>query len=1212
METKERIAPETLSAFLEGLPDLLESLRAQGYGLGTRQHVAAHELVGSLFARGGLPPTLLELDDWLAPLICFTPAQQEDFRERYLQWLIERRLVDKPDITSDPKPVEIKPPTTTTTEPSIVERIVRRLKTNRRPLMIACALLFVAATLFAAYYFAAYYFAADNRKEEDLTRVVVLNPPVPDPAPVALPSDEVNPAPTSTLTPTTTPTPDVGQAWDVDKPAGGTTVAADPFEFKPDDPPPPGFWARNFETLVALTLVPPFAALGLWQVLRRMRRRKDAERFGKEKPRYDKIKVRGVRERVFQSAALRPVARGLRHYLSVESRQLDARSTVLASAGRGGLFTPVYGRRRTLPEYLVLIDRVGFGDQLAQLNSDIVTRLSEHDVYIDTYYFHGDPRRCREGGPDSPQLSLSDLAARHPDHYLLIFSDGTGLISTTTGRPEPFVEQFLYWRGRALLTSIPKLEWEYREWALEREGLKVLPATVEGLRLLVEAVNLGARSMRAPGFDDTPPYPDILREQPTLWKERDEPPPNQTRRLVTHLRRYLGPKAFELLCACAVYPIMQWGVTLFLAYELLSRREVDELLPRLLRLPWFRNGTMPQWLRRVLVRELPRARRRLVRERLEHLLLAFLENPASGLRPLFKEERDAQDTAAPASLLTRVRERLEAWRRSRLLRRRLEHAPARSPLAEPVFLNYITNNQTAEALPAPVRNKLFHRGVAAFGLRLAPAAALVAVAVLTGLFLLLLERPTDDIYTPGAPDDLMSRLLARPPAQTTDPDFTYTPTTVRQGQMNVAVTVKVVTPGEYDLSKMRFAPADSNKIRFQTAAEGVSSAVSLNSETLTGPFVVARDAPLGKTEIYLFEGDKLRARLPFNVAAAGQAAQRQQQQCPNIKVQAVGATADTDQGTVSARVVLVSPPASPSLTYFWVAKAPAGITGGQGTRSVTISGVYEAEGPQTLGVRVGGLPAGCPNTATYNVSDAASSASTTAPAFKITVEPQSVTVCPSNPKLNNPSDSVVKVFTVSNANDRVDVEVNNGAISFTGSASMQMAMEGGFVNEGHYKWNLSGMSPGTYIVTVRPAVASAPPGASRPGVSKTVTVNGCPRDAAAPVTAQAPPTGDKGQLLISFDDKGKPVELLAVDMTVRLVPRGKAPQGFVQAKFVRTFKMSPEAFTMSDFTFEDVPYGDYNLVVSSAQYYNATFPVSVGQPSVEYTGLKLKIRPTGR
>src|SRR5215213_1799918 len=115
MNTHGRINPETLSAFLEGLPDLLESLRAQGYGLGTRQHVAAHELVGSLFAHGGLPPTLLELDEWLAPLICFTPAQQEDFRERYRQWLVEKGFVGEEVGRVVTDTVTVTTPTTTDT-----------------------------------------------------------------------------------------------------------------------------------------------------------------------------------------------------------------------------------------------------------------------------------------------------------------------------------------------------------------------------------------------------------------------------------------------------------------------------------------------------------------------------------------------------------------------------------------------------------------------------------------------------------------------------------------------------------------------------------------------------------------------------------------------------------------------------------------------------------------------------------------------------------------------------------------------------------------------------------------------------------------------------------------------------------------------------------------------------------------------------------------
>ncbi len=1066
MNTHGRINPETLSAFLEGLPDLLESLRAEGYGLGTRQHIAAHELVGSLFARGGLPPTLPELGEWLAPLICFTPAQQEDFRERYLQWLVERGLVGKEGLPPPPLPVEVPPPPPVTPPPPLWERVARRLSAHRRTLLVTFSALVVAASLFAAYYFVKAYL-----NEEDPTQVVVLDPPMPDPTPVPVPLDDVEVAYLPTIT-----QQDVGVAWDADRPAGGKTQADDLSQTVLNDPPPPaGFWVRNFNTLVALVLVPPFAALGLWQVLRRRQRRRDAESWRGERPRYDKIKVRGARERVFQSAALRPIARGLRHYLSVESRQLDARATVRASAGRGGLFTPVYGRRRTLPEYLVLIDRVGFGDQLAQFNSDIVARLSEHDVYLDTYYFHGDPRRCREGGADSPQLSLSDLAARHPDHYLIIFSDGTGLLSTTTGRPESFVEQLLYWRGRALLTPVPRLEWEYREWALEREGLKVLPASIDGLRLLVDAVSTGGRPTRAPGFDETPPYPDILREQPSLWKERDAPSPSQTRRLVTHLRRYLGPEGFELLCACAVYPLMQWSVTLFLAYELLGRHKVEEVLPRLLRLPWFRNGTMPQWLRRTLVQEMPRARRRLVRERLEHLLLAFLETPEQGLRPRFAEEQAAQELTH-ASFITRLSERLAAWRRSRRLSRRLEQAPARSPLAEPVFLNYITNNQHAEALPEPVRNRLFRRGVAAFGLRLAPAAALVAVAVLTGLFLLLLERPVYNAYTRGFPPDLMSRLLARPPEQTTDPDFTYTPTTVKQGQ-TVDVTIREVTPGEYDFGKMSIAPADpGSKITLKTlnVGRGLSySALNQNSDSLTATVVVAPDAPPGPTELLLYDGSKLRGRLSFTVTAGSPT-----QTCPELRV-----TADSLGTTTAGEMVTVSVAGAPrGASYSWGTQGYVNKRGGDSQSILLVAIDRTVPGRNAVTVTVGGLPEGCPNSASYVFPSrgAPTPTPTLVPAFNVSVEPQTVTVCPSNPKLNEPTDSTVTVTVRTTM--MVDVTVNDGKFSSRGVSRVSYPM---------YDWNLSGMAPGTYTVTARPAAAAAPAGASRPGVTQTVTVKGC-------------------------------------------------------------------------------------------------------------------------
>src|SRR5262249_62256523 len=108
---------------------------------------------------------------------------------------------------------------------------------------------------------------------------------------------------------------------------------------------------------------------------------------------------------------------------------LDVASTVRATINKGGMFTPRYGSRRTSPEYLLLIDRATFGDEQARFGEEVSRRLEAGGVFVDRYYFQNDPRTCRQREPQSPMLTLHELAARHPQHQLLIFTAASGLIS---------------------------------------------------------------------------------------------------------------------------------------------------------------------------------------------------------------------------------------------------------------------------------------------------------------------------------------------------------------------------------------------------------------------------------------------------------------------------------------------------------------------------------------------------------------------------------------------------------------------------------------------------------------------------------------------------------------------------------------------------------------------------------------------------------------
>ena len=46
-----------------------------------------------------------------------------------------------------------------------------------------------------------------------------------------------------------------------------------------------------------------------------------------------------------------------------------------------------------------------------------------------------------------------------------------------------------------------------------------------------------------------------------------------------------------------MYPALAWNITLTLARELVAPEQKEDLLGKLSTLPWFRHGSMPDWLR---------------------------------------------------------------------------------------------------------------------------------------------------------------------------------------------------------------------------------------------------------------------------------------------------------------------------------------------------------------------------------------------------------------------------------------------------------------------------------------------------------------------------------------------------------------------------------------------------------------------------------------
>jgi WD40 repeat protein len=358
----------------------------------------------------------------------------------------------------------------------------------------------------------------------------------------------------------------------------------------------------------------------LW---RRRASRMLVRRQSEERPDIRHFALRNVDGYVFPRAPMIELSRRLRRRLEFVSANLDVPQTVTRTVRRGGVFTAAFMNRQERPEYVALVDRASIGDQHAAFVDDLLDRLVHDDVPIERYYFDGDMRVCFPHSRRERPMPLAKVAQKNAGRHLLIFSDSSALFDPVTNEPIAWVDLLRAWPERTLLTPEPRQHWTGREARLEGH-FAVATATHTGLLSLTErsASPVAAEST-------TGRYPPMLRRRPRRWVERDRPEPAAVQQMITAVREYLDEAGFWWLCACAVYPEMNWRLTVNLGV-LLQDDDGNPLvtadrLAALARLPWFRHDYMPDWLRTRLLDEMSEQREHQVRTAIEKLLVGAVE-----------------------------------------------------------------------------------------------------------------------------------------------------------------------------------------------------------------------------------------------------------------------------------------------------------------------------------------------------------------------------------------------------------------------------------------------------------------------------------------------------------------------------------------------------------------------------------------------------------
>jgi hypothetical protein len=594
------------------LPHFIEKLRVAGYNISTNQLMAVQDLMLTLAAQGQLPTELRRFRTLLGPILCHSSKEQTEFNRHFEEW------TNTFEIKSTLKPK------------TILEKIKHYIRRFKLALFIIGISIFFISIIFI-------YFP-------NLTKLTIG--PIETPPKVTVPIDP------KTQTPSENSANDesisINETEPSEIPATGTT-RLDQTE-PSNQPSPTTFKIQNNDLkdillltwdlwlqLLFLSFMLVWLLKYLGSLLFGFLKYFLGQRFLNRKsywipPETQHIEVKDIDNKLFKLVGLSWTAQQLRKHISIPTTALDIEATIKKSI-ETNWFVPVTGTLKTRPDYLVLIDRTTFRDHQAELVNALIQQMIAEDVAITRYYFDADPRYCYPEQNTAAPLTLVELANHYPEHRLMIFSEGNGLLNPITGELVNWIEQFSAWHQPALFTPETPEQWGYREHIL-RDNFLILPATETGLTVFAELMNLHSphsqskdRSLyqrEAKGdfnLEDFAPFPEYLHERPRRWLERHAPNATMLAELLQQIYAFLGKDGYYWFSACALYPEIKWKLTLYLGNHLQTadghKLLTNKRLAKIARLPWFRYGYMPDWLRERLRTDLFRSEYRTVSNILE-------------------------------------------------------------------------------------------------------------------------------------------------------------------------------------------------------------------------------------------------------------------------------------------------------------------------------------------------------------------------------------------------------------------------------------------------------------------------------------------------------------------------------------------------------------------------------------------------------------------
>ncbi len=322
---------------------------------------------------------------------------------------------------------------------------------------------------------------------------------------------------------------------------------------------------------------------------------------------------------IHQPRALQKIKSYLKRPAIVQNPALDIKRSIAKSVRNAGYTSLAYTSEWKDRKYLFLTDNQHADAHITAQLHYMLKIISAAVTTIVRYNFTGSAGMVQD--ETGNLVSFEELASQYKGYHLVIIGNGYSFINTKNEKPESGLHAFFQnMASRSMITPKPFSDWNFREEQMERNNFQLVPADIAAIELLARSI-----------AEDSP----VTRNQLLARLPGDSGIANADFETAEGLKLYLNDDTlFRLICALAVYPRLQWALTLALFDALIRNNKTSESaeeitydrLLKIARIPWLYADRFPEKIRLALLNSLTVETEIIARETIISLLNEARQN----------------------------------------------------------------------------------------------------------------------------------------------------------------------------------------------------------------------------------------------------------------------------------------------------------------------------------------------------------------------------------------------------------------------------------------------------------------------------------------------------------------------------------------------------------------------------------------------------------